>query len=57
VKSYERAERVYNAMISRGYDGVLRGGGEFKMQRIDWVKSLLIIVLAVGLHIPWHWVR
>ncbi|MCW7076300.1 MAG: cobalt ECF transporter T component CbiQ [Candidatus Syntropharchaeales archaeon] len=57
VKSYERAERVYNAMISRGYDGVLRGGGEFKMQRIDWVKSLLIIVLAVGLHIPWLWVR
>jgi len=51
VKSYERAERVYEAMISRGYDGVLRGGGGFKMRGLDWVKSLIVLGFAIGLHI------
>ncbi|VUT28290.1 MAG: Energy-coupling factor transporter transmembrane protein EcfT [Candidatus Syntrophoarchaeum sp. GoM_oil] len=53
VKSVERAERVYDAMISRGYDGILRGGGEFKMRGADWLKSLVILILAISLHIAW----
>lgn len=51
VKSYERSERVYNAMCSRGYTGNLTTFDKFKMVGTDWVKMLLVIGAAIGLHL------
>lgn len=50
VRSYERSERVYNAMISRGYTGRVRTPHSFKVHNMDWVKSLPVIGVAIGLH-------
>jgi cobalt/nickel transport system permease protein len=51
IRSYERSERIYAAMLARGYDGTLRFAGERVMRRADWVLLLaslaLICVLAV----------
>lgn len=50
VRSFERAERVYNAMLSRGYHGRVVLEGEFAAQPRDWLKGALVIGAAVGLH-------
>ncbi|MHC1572110.1 MAG: cobalt ECF transporter T component CbiQ [Methanosarcinales archaeon] len=51
VKSYERSERVYYAMRSRGYTGHQRTLAEFNLKRSDLVLSTLIISIGVILHI------
>jgi cobalt/nickel transport system permease protein len=42
LRSLERSERIYNAMLSRGYDGHIRTLTRFKMDRIDWIFLLCI---------------
>jgi cobalt/nickel transport system permease protein len=37
LRSIERSERVYNAMLSRGYDGQMRSLIHFEMHQKDWV--------------------
>lgn len=49
VRGFERAERVYNAMASRGYKGELRIQYEFKLSELDLLKASLIITVAVVL--------
>lgn len=49
VKSYERTERVYWAMVSRGYGGNLKVLGELKVHRGDVLKAGFISAIAVGL--------
>ena len=51
VKSYERSERVYHAMRSRGYTGNQRTLSEFNLKRSDLLLSTLIISLGIILHI------
>ncbi len=51
VKSYERSERVYNAMCSRGYTGNLKTFDKFEMMRNDWVKMFIVMGMAIGLHL------
>ena len=50
VRSFERSERVYNAMVSRGYDGTTRTIIEFKINKFDLVKAFIIVSFAVSLH-------
>ena len=50
LRSHDRAERVYNAMSSRGYGGSLRTLDEFEMRSKDVLKASLIIGVAVALH-------
>ncbi|MEA3254422.1 MAG: cobalt ECF transporter T component CbiQ [Candidatus Altiarchaeota archaeon] len=50
VRSYERAENVYNAMISRGYTGTIRTLAEFRMCNMDWIKAFTVIGIAISLH-------
>jgi cobalt/nickel transport system permease protein len=48
LRSYERSDRIYNAMISRGYAGHIRTLNPHMMDRVDWftlVISFLIILL------------
>ena len=48
LRSYERSERVYNAMLARGYQGTLLTLNPHHMQLGDWVAGgvgLLILIL------------
>lgn len=51
VRSYERSERIYRAMVSRGYDGALPSTVKFEMRRGDWVKSFAVVGTALMLQI------
>jgi cobalt/nickel transport system permease protein len=45
LRSYERSDRIYNAMLARGYDGNLRTLNPHHMHNSDW------ILLSLGLFI------
>lgn len=47
VRSYERTERVYNAMVSRGYDGTIKTLDEFSVCGKDFGKAFLLAAAAV----------
>lgn len=51
VRSYERAERVYRAMRSRGYTGNPKTLVEFEIRRRDYILAASIIGFAISLHI------
>jgi cobalt/nickel transport system permease protein len=51
VRSYERGERVYQALRSRGYTGSPKTLVEFKMHARDYILAVSIIGFAVSLHI------
>ena len=44
IRSYERGERVYSAMVSRGYDGRIRMLGSLKMGRADAYFGLAFLM-------------
>lgn len=48
LRSYERSERIYNAMISRGYTGHIRTLNPHELNRRDWQMLLMgLIVIAM----------
>jgi cobalt/nickel transport system permease protein len=47
VRSFERTQRVYDAMLSRGYRGALQGGVEFHARKSDWAKGAFWIAAGV----------
>jgi cobalt/nickel transport system permease protein len=54
LRSFERSERVFAAMASRGYDGRVRSLAHFRMIGVDWITLfgvlvLLALILALGL--------
>lgn len=49
VRSFERTERIYHAMISRGYNGQIKILDEFKICSKDILKASLVITTAVAL--------
>jgi cobalt/nickel transport system permease protein len=51
VRSYERGERVYQALRSRGYTGTPKTLLEFKMRAMDYILAVTIIGFAVSLHV------
>ncbi len=51
VRSYERSQRIYNTMVSRGYNGKIMTLRQFKMSSKDWVKASFIIMIAVLLQV------
>lgn len=46
LRSLERSERVYDAMLSRGYDGQMRTLTRFRMDSTDWVY---LSIVGIGL--------
>jgi cobalt/nickel transport system permease protein len=44
LRSYERSERVYNAMLSRGYQGQLLTLNPHKLQARDWLLGLCMLL-------------
>lgn len=49
VRSFERTERVYKAMLSKGYDGTFHTLVKFESRAVDFVKAAVVIGLAAGL--------
>ena len=47
LRSYERSDRIYNAMLSRGYAGQLRTLNPHVMKSSDWLFAALTIFLIL----------
>ena len=45
LRSYERSDRIYNAMLARGYNGTLLTLNPHSMQNKDWAVLLIILLL------------
>ncbi len=46
VRSFERTERIYKAMLSKGYTGELRTLVRFRADGGDWAKAAAVLALA-----------
>jgi cobalt/nickel transport system permease protein len=51
IRSFERSERVYNAMLARGYRGELLTMTPHVMHGSDWVGAALLLVPIVGVQL------
>lgn len=49
IRSYERADRVYNAMLARGYQGELLTTNPHKMADRDWNFLLLGVICILSI--------
>ncbi|MDR2368660.1 MAG: cobalt ECF transporter T component CbiQ [Deltaproteobacteria bacterium] len=47
VRSFDRAERVHRAMVSRGYMGIIWVRAEFRLKGIDLAFTLVMLALFV----------
>jgi cobalt/nickel transport system permease protein len=47
VRSYERGERVYDAMLSRGYQGTMPDLGHRRAGRSDWRTAVVLPLLGI----------
>ena len=54
IRSYDRSDRIYNAMLSRGYTGTLRTMHAHAMKNSDWLAmaAFSLVLLFIQL-IPW----
>ncbi|MEX1271314.1 MAG: CbiQ family ECF transporter T component, partial [Acidimicrobiia bacterium] len=46
VRSYERGERVHQAMVARGYDGRMPTLDERKATAVEWLSAMAIPLTA-----------
>jgi cobalt/nickel transport system permease protein len=55
LRAIERAERVYAAMLSRGYDGRVRSLHTFRMHARDWAmlgaSCVVLVALVSAAHV------
>ncbi|MBN2044285.1 MAG: cobalt ECF transporter T component CbiQ [Anaerolineales bacterium] len=51
LRSYERSERIYNAMVSRGYTGHFRTLNPHDLNRRDWQVLILALVLIAMIQV------
>lgn len=56
LRSYERSDRIYQAMISRGYTGHIRTLNPHKMSQADWLVLVLSILILLIIQLI-GWVR
>jgi cobalt/nickel transport system permease protein len=49
LRSYERSERIYMAMLARGYDGTVRTLSPPSLRLVDWIVGLLVGMLLAAL--------
>jgi cobalt/nickel transport system permease protein len=54
LRSYERSDRIYNAMLARGYTGQLRTLHPHIMTRTDWLVGALALTAMLTLQILGH---
>jgi cobalt/nickel transport system permease protein len=54
LRSYERSDRIYNAMLARGYTGQMRTLRAHLMTRADWLAGALALTAMLLLQIVGH---
>ncbi|MCK6538704.1 MAG: cobalt ECF transporter T component CbiQ [Anaerolineales bacterium] len=47
LRSYERSDRVYNAMLARGYSGHLNTINPHEMRRVDYLTTALALIVIL----------
>ncbi|GAB4463206.1 MAG: cobalt ECF transporter T component CbiQ [Anaerolineales bacterium] len=47
LRSYERSDRVYNAMLARGYKGRLNTINPHEMRRVDYLAAVLALLVIL----------
>jgi len=57
LRSYERGERVYSAMLSRGYDGEVKSLSEHSISQKDIMFTIFIVSTAILLHLSYVFVK
>jgi cobalt/nickel transport system permease protein len=55
LRSYERSDRIYNAMLSRGYTGQIRTLSPHIMKRRDWLFAGLALTVFIFLQLIGRW--
>lgn len=48
IRSYERGERVYDAMVARGFTGAMPAMSEVPATAFDWLRGLLVPGVAIA---------
>jgi len=56
LRSYERSDRIYHAMLSRGYAGHMRTFNPHMMTRLDWIALLIGVIFLFVVQIL-GWIR
>ena len=51
LRSYERSDRVYNAMLARGYRGHFLTLNPHLMQPLDWLLGALALMILAGIQL------
>ena len=49
LRSYERSDRIYNAMLARGYAGQLRTLNPHELHRRDWAYAIVAFLFILAL--------
>jgi cobalt/nickel transport system permease protein len=44
LRSYERSERVYNAMLARGFTGHMQTINPHELRRVDYMTTALVLI-------------
>jgi cobalt/nickel transport system permease protein len=44
LRSYERSDRVYNAMLARGYTGHMQTMNPHELRRVDYLTMALVLL-------------
>ncbi len=57
LRSYERSERIYQAMLARGYQGQLLTMNPHVMRRRDWLVAGGALVLLLAIQVGAWWSR
>ena len=55
LRSYDRAERVYGAMLLRGYDGTHRSLSPLRVGITDILMAVFISALAISISVAARW--
>jgi cobalt/nickel transport system permease protein len=55
LRSYERSDRIYNAMLSRGYTGQIRTLSPHIMKRRDWLFAAMALITFFALQLIGRW--
>jgi cobalt/nickel transport system permease protein len=51
IRSYERGERIFQAMRARGYSGRIETLDKFEMHGSDWAKAGSLLTIAIVIHV------
>jgi cobalt/nickel transport system permease protein len=51
LRSYERSDRVYNAMLSRGYTGHLQTMSPHELHRLDYITTALALTIILSIQV------